>query len=440
MNHSPSLQDFVLDDKEKAWFVESRFGLFIHWGLYAIGSRHEWLMSREEIAPEDYERYFALFDPDCYDPRLWARRARKAGMKYAVLTTKHHEGFCLWDSAVTDYKSTNTPCGRDLVAEYVEAFRAEGLKIGFYHSLIDWHHPDFPIDVFHPLRNHPDAARLNEGRDIRRYTEYLHAQVEELLTRYGKIDILFYDFSYPSRSYKGLPGKGRKDWRSEELLALTRRLQPGIIVNNRLDLLGLEGFVPDIMTPEQYTPRTAPTVNGKPVTWEACHTFSGSWGYDRDEATWKDPEQLIKLLVDTVSLGGNLLMNVGPTARGTFDDRAVSALKVYEDWMTLNSDAIYGAGAADIAPPRDCRYTRKGNRLFLHIFSWPFRHIHIEDMDGKLKFARFLHDGSEVQWLTHSEDVDPNVGVAVPKGMITLELPVIKPEVIVPVIELILND
>ncbi|AJY48096.1 alpha-L-fucosidase [Martelella endophytica] len=435
-----SLKDLALGDAEKQWFVESRFGLFIHWGLYAIGARHEWLMSREEIAPEVYERYFELFDPDAYDPRLWAKRARAAGMKYAVLTTKHHEGFCLWDSAVTDYKATNTPSGRDLVAEYVEAFRAEGLKIGFYHSLIDWHHPDFPIDIFHPLRNHPDAARLNESRDVRRYADYLHAQVEELLTRYGKIDIMWYDFSYPGRSYKGLAGKGRNDWNSEKLLATTRRLQPGIIINNRLDLLDLPGFVPDIMTPEQYTPRVAPTVKGEPVTWEACHTFSGSWGYDRDEETWKDAEQLIKLLVGTVSLGGNLLMNVGPTARGLFDDRAVDALKVYEDWMTLNGEAIHGAGVADIEPPRDCRYTQKGNRLFLHIFSWPFRHIHIDAMDGKLEFARFLHDGSEVKWLTHSKDVDSNVGVTVPEGMITLELPVKKPNVTVPVVELILKD
>jgi alpha-L-fucosidase len=178
------------------WFEEARLGMFIHWGLYALPARHEWVMNREELTAEDYARYFRRFDPDLYDPREWARAAKGAGMKYVVLTTKHHDGFCLWDSSLTDFKSTNTPAGRDLVRPCVDALRSEGLKVGFYHSLLDWHHPDFTIDGAHPQRNSPEVADLNAGRNLARYREYLHGQVRELLTDYGRIDYLFFDFSY----------------------------------------------------------------------------------------------------------------------------------------------------------------------------------------------------------------------------------------------------
>jgi alpha-L-fucosidase len=174
----------------KTWFGHDRFGMFIHFGLYALGARHEWLKNREEFTTEAYQKYFDNFDPDLYDAREWARRAREAGMKYVVLTAKHHEGFCLWDSKVSDYKVTNTPYGKDLIGPYVEALRAEGLKVGFYYSLLDWHHPDFPIDAHHPQRNHPDAAKLNEGRDVKRYARYMRDQVTELLTNFGKIDVI----------------------------------------------------------------------------------------------------------------------------------------------------------------------------------------------------------------------------------------------------------
>ncbi len=266
---------------DTSWFVHDRFGMFIHWGLYALPSRHEWVQSQEQIPPEDYRRYFERFNPTLYDPRQWAKAAREAGMKYVVLTSKHHEGFCLWDSAYTDYKVTNTPYGKDLLAPFVEAFRAEGLRVGFYYSLIDWHHPDFLIDIFHPLRNHPDVAKLNEGREMKRYAEYMRNQVRELITQFDP-DILWCDFSYPGREYHGLPGKGHNEWESEQLLALIRELKPNIILNNRLDL----PVAADIYTPEQVQPLEWVKVDGEPVVWEACQTFSGSWGYHRDETTW----------------------------------------------------------------------------------------------------------------------------------------------------------
>lgn len=419
---------------DTSWFTQDRFGMFIHWGLYALASRHEWVQSNERIPPEVYyEKYFKHFNPTFYEPRQWAQAARAAGMKYVVLTSKHHEGFCLWDSQVTDYKSTNTPYGKDLLAPFVEAFRAEGLRVGFYYSLIDWHHPDFPIDIFHPLRDHPEVAQLNAGRDIKRYAQYMRDQVQELLTRFNP-DILWCDFSYPNATYQGLPGKGRADWESEQLYALIRQLSPKVMINNRMDL---PAEYVDIHTPEQVQPLEWVKVNGEPVVWEACHTFSGSWGYHRDEESWKSPEQLVHLLIDSVALGGNLLMNVGPTSLGLFDPRALAALDVYRDWMALHSQAIYGCTQSDFSAPQDCRLTQNGNKLYLHFYAWPFRFLRWAGMKDVVEYARFLHDGSEVplggtQWELGQLKAGDND--------LMLVLPVKKPAVTVPVIELTLKS
>ena len=422
---------------DTGWVTHDRFGMFIHWGLYSMPGRHEWIRNYEEIPNEDYEKYFEQFNPDLFNPKEWAKAAREAGMKYFVITTKHHEGFCMWDSKYTDYKVTNTPCGRDLLREIVDAFRAEGLKVGFYHSLIDWHHPDFTVDNVHPLRNRPDRAKLNEGRDMARYREYLHNQVRELLTEFGKIDIIWFDFSYPQW---GEDGKGHADWDSEGLVRMIRELQPGIMINNRLDLPGGG----DVITPEQNTPDDPVTdENGNPVVWEGCQTFSGSWGYHRDELTWKSAKQCIDMLINHVCRNGNLLMNVGPTSRGYIDHRAMERLKAYAEWMKYHSRSIYGCGMAEgLVEPRDCRYTynRETNRLYLHIMNWPFKHIHLKGLSGKVKYAQFLHDGSEVK-MRDSANAQVHVSLShkTPAGAVTVDLPVVKPAVEVPVIELILK-
>lgn len=426
---------------DTSWFVRERFGMFIHWGLYALPARHEWVKRHEEIADEEYQKYFDHFDPDLYDPRAWARLAREAGMKYFVITTKHHDGFCLWDTQYSDYKATNTPYGRDLLRPMVEAFRAEGLKVGFYHSLIDWHHPQFPIDAAHPLHNRPDTKEMNKSRDVAKYAEYLHNQVRELLTDFGKIDILWLDYSYPQWEHDGKPGKGRDDWQSEKLLEMVRELQPGIIVNNRLDLPDPQAA--DIHTPEQYQPMEWVRVDGEPVVWEACQTFSGSWGYHRDESAWKSPQQLIRMLISTVALGGNLLMNVGPTGRGVFDHRAQDALGVYRDWMKLHARAIYGCTQSEYSAPTDVRYTQnfETKRLYISIFAWPFKHLHLPGLAGKVEYAQLLHDASEVQCKTADEQA-AHEALSSPTAAdtLTLELPVTQPdEVVVPVVELFLK-
>ncbi|WP_262455282.1 alpha-L-fucosidase [Arthrobacter sp. A2-55] len=423
------------------WFTEARFGMFVHWGLYSLAARHEWVMNHERIPAAKYRKYFDHFDPDLYDPREWAAAAKAAGMKYVVLTTKHHEGFCLWATALTEYKAPNTPYGRDLLGPYVEALREAGLKVGFYHSLIDWHHPDFPIDAFHPDRDRPDAGEINKTRDMARYRAYLHGQVRELLSNYGQIDYLFFDFSYPNAggtvpAGDKFPGKGRKDWGSEELMAMVRELQPGIIVNDRLDIPG------DFVTPEQYQPAGAMMSGGREVPWEACQTLNGSWGYDRDNLDYKPADLLVRMLVDGVAKGGNLLLNVGPTARGEIDVRARETLAGMGEWLRVHGRSIYGAGASALVPPQDCRYTRRGNRLYVHLFAWPFEHLHLPGLAGKVAYAQLLGDASEVAMSVL--DADQEAGNMTPAGQapgtLTLKLPIQRPNAVVPVIELFLIE
>ncbi|WP_439593787.1 alpha-L-fucosidase [Microbacterium sp.] len=413
------------------WFDEARFGMFLHWGLYSIPARHEWVKQREELDDDHYDRYFRHFNPDLYDPADWAAQAKAAGMKYVVLTSKHHDGFCLWPSALTDYSVENTPYGRDLIGPYVDALRAEGLKVGLYYSLIDWHHPGFTIDGIHPQSNDEEAKR--EPRDWQSYVDYLHGQVRELLTTYGQIDYLFFDFSY--NIFRVWNGKGPDDWQSERLLAMVRELQPNILVNERLGIPG------DFITPEQFAPSNGLQSGGEPVRWQGCHTFSGSWGYDRDNFDWKSSHLLTTLLIDTVSKGGNLLLNVGPNARGEFEPRAVDRLAAMGKWMRLHSRAIYGAGASELTPPPDSRYTQRGDRLYLHIFEWPLGRIHLPDLAGKVEHAQFLHDGSEVvidlvktTSLAHMDDASRDPGV------LTLLLPIHRPDVEVPVVEIFLRS
>nr|WP_245589891.1 alpha-L-fucosidase [Caldanaerobius polysaccharolyticus] len=261
--------------KRTMWFMHDRFGMFIHWGLYAIPARGEWVRSHERLSIEDYQPFFQEFNPVNYDPRKWAMAAKEAGMKYAVLTTKHHDGFCLFDSQLTDYKATNTPAGRDLVREYVEAFREEGLRVGFYYSLLDWHHEDYPAygDRHHPMRD--NQLYRDKKHDFSRYVEYMHGQVKELLTNYGKIDIMWFDFSYDDKIGEA--------WKATELVKMVRSLQPDIIIDNRLGgnirSVNPEVYAGDFASPEQIIPPEGILDEaGNPIPWEACITMNNHWG------------------------------------------------------------------------------------------------------------------------------------------------------------------
>jgi alpha-L-fucosidase len=426
------------------WFVRDRFGMFIHWGLYSLAARHEWVKHNERIDDGEYDRrYFKHFDPDLYDPEVWARAAADAGMKYFVITTKHHEGFCLWDSKLTDYKATNTPAGRDLLRPMVDAFRARDLRVGLYHSIIDWHHPHYVLDNrLGPHRDRADREQRNVGRDQMKYADYLHGQVRELLTQFAPVDVLWFDFSYPPDAAKFKPddftqGKGRLAWRSEELLKMVRQLAPHVVLDDRLDLP--DGW--DVKTPEQAQPRHWVKVNGQPVVWEACQTFSGSWGYHRDEQNWRSVKQLIQTLVDCVSKGGNLLLNVGPTGRGEFDQRALDRLTGIGQWMRRHGRSIYGCtqAPAEFITPQDCRltYNPLTRRIYVHLLAWPYKHLHLDGtFHEQVEYAQLLHDASEVamrmdEW--HSKQMN------LEKPTLTLTLPQREPEPVIPVIELFLK-
>ena len=336
------------------WFREARFGMFIHWGLYAIPARGEWVRSNERMPEEKYLPYFDEFDPVDYDPKAWARAAKAAGMRYAVLTAKHHDGFCLFDSRYTDFKSTKTKLGRDIVRDFLDAFRAEGLRVGLYYSLLDWHHPDYPHyeDRHHPMGACPEYS--NENRDFDRYLDYMHGQVRELCEDYGKIDILWFDFAYDDM-------RGEK-WRAAELADMVRSLQPGVILDNRLEVSG-EGFgslyecapTPwhgDFVSPEKIIPPNGlQDVQGNDLCWEACVTMNHNWGYCATDRYYKPADMLIRKLVECVSKGGNMLLNVGPDARGNIPSESLERLAAIGKWMRLNSRSVIGCGKAGIGKP-----------------------------------------------------------------------------------------
>ncbi|WP_443947514.1 alpha-L-fucosidase [Pedobacter sp. AW1-32] len=422
-------ETLVQKEQRMKWWTDDRFGMFIHWGLYAMPARHEWIKKRENISDEKYNQYFNYFNPDLFDPITWAKQAKAAGMKYAVLTAKHHEGFALFNSRYTDYKATNTPAKRDLVKEFLEAFRAQGIKVGLYYSLIDWHHPDYTIDKNHPLRPSADTdsayAAVNKNRDMSKYRKYLFNQVTELLSNYGKIDMLWLDYSFP-----GKYGKGKDDWGSVELLKQIRKLQPNVIINNRLNLEMYEDGA-DFMTPEQVNTKALEAYKGK--VWETCQTFSGSWGYYRDENTWKSDRTLLDLLITSVANGGNLLLNVGPTARGEFDYRAVNALNNMGKWMHVNSKSIYGCTFAPekfkVNENTKLTYNPETKRLYVHLYSYPAETLTLQDYKDKVAYAQFLHDNSEIQF--KANDAASND--------LVLILPKQKPDIEIPVIELILK-
>lgn len=386
--------------RRMAWYTEARFGMFIHWGLYAIPARGEWVRSVEKIPSEIYDRYAEEFDPKHCDIRSWVRAARDAGMKYVILTAKHHDGFCLFDTAYTDFKSTNTAAGRDFVREFVDACREYGLRVGLYFSIIDWRHPDFPHygDKNHPMRD--DPAYTNENRDFDRYLEFMHGQVRELCTNYGKLDILWFDFSYGD-----LRGEA---WKATKLIEMVRSLQPDVIIDNRLEVSG-EGFGSlaackptayhgDFVSPEQIIPpHGLRDVKGEPLVWESCVTMNNHWGYHATDRYFKPAPMLIKNLVECVSKGGNLLLNVGPNAQGRIPEQSLKILSEIGAWMDKNSESIYGCGVSGLEKPEYGRLTRKENKLYVHIFDNTLGPLPLFGIEKeKIASIRRLADGSEV--------------------------------------------
>lgn len=382
------------------WFREARFGMFIHWGLYSIPARGEWVRSDEQMPESEYMPYFDEFNPRDYNPRAWAKAAKEAGMQYVVLTAKHHDGFCLFDSQYTDFKSTNTKLGRDIVRDFVEAVRAEGLRVGLYFTLIDWHHPDYPHygDRYHPMRNHPECS--NENRDFNRYLEYMFNQAREICSNYGKLDLLWFDFSYDHM-------RG-ETWKATEFIEMVRSLQPNVIIDNRLEVSG-EGFgslhdcrpTPyhgDFVTPEKFIPpQGILDVEGNPMLWEVCATMNNNWGFNGTDPFYKPASMLIKKLVECVSKGGNMILNVGPDAQGNIPPQSQAILRDIGRWMHDNAESIYGCGRSELPRPEFGRVTQKDKTLYFHMYEntmgpVPLLGLRAEDVAG----IRLLSTGHEI--------------------------------------------
>lgn len=380
-----------------AWWREARFGMFIHFGAYAVPARGEWVKSNERLTTSVYQKYVDEFNPVDFNAKAWAKTAKAAGMKYAVLTAKHHDGFCMFNSKLTNYKLSNNFNGRDLVKEFLDAFRAEGLKVGLYYSLIDWHHNDYPNVGNHPQRDDKEYSKQNFKWD--NYVKYMHGQVEELITNYGKLDIMWFDYSFDDYS-------GEK-WKATELVSMIRKHQPNIILDNRLSVH--EGSsalqrtiksIGDFESPEQGIPDGLLLDKYQnPIPWETCLTLNGGWGYTEQDHNWKSPELIVQSLVNCVSKNGNLLLNVGPNARGIIPKESEAILAEVGKWMALNGESIYGCGAANLAKPDWGRYTQKGNTIYAHWLHPTIGDLNAKGIEGdKVKNIYLLQSGAELSY------------------------------------------
>ena len=347
-------------EERMRWWKAARFGMFIHFGVYSTIGRHEWVMEDEGIPVSEYAPHATGFHPRVGSPREWARLARQAGMRYMVLTTKHHEGFCNFDTKLTTYNAVRQGPGYDIVADYVGAARAEGMRVGFYYSLMDWHHPD-------------GAHCATDESARKRFVEYTHGLIRELMTNYGEISVLWYDVPWP------LDADG---WESERMNKMVFELQPDIIVNNRNKLDG------DFSTPEQ---RIVAEEGGR--AWESCMTLNDSWGYQRADDNWKSAKTVIRNLISCSHDGGNYLLNIGPKADGSIPQESIDVLTAVGRWMQTSGDTIYGS---NICQPRRANYasfTRKANTLYMHVHFWPGEEVAIGGLMNKVLSARLPKTG-----------------------------------------------
>jgi alpha-L-fucosidase len=351
-------------DRERRlkWWHEARFGMFIHFGLYSVLGRHEWAMEEEAIPVAEYQKLAAQFNPKPHAAKAWAKLAKQAGMKYMVMTSKHHEGFCNFDTKLTNYCAPKQAAGRDLLAEFYEAARSEGMRVGFYYSLMDWHHPD--------------GARCAQDEAARkRFVEYTHGLVRELCTNYGKLDILWYDVDWP------LSPEG---WESVKMNKMVRQLQPDILINNRA------GIPEDFTTPEQRI-----TASSEP--WEACMTMNDSWGYHRADDDWKTPKTIVRNLVTCAQGYGNYLLNIGPKPDGSIPQESIDALTAAGHWMDKHAELIHSAELCQVKSSQFAKFTRKGNTLYVHVYFWPGDTVSIGGLKNKVRSAKLYPSGATLK-------------------------------------------
>ena len=387
-----------LRDARMEWFRDAHFGMFVHWGLYSVaegiwngkdyaanGGAAEWLQSAANVPADVYEKTLTpLFKPKKDFAREWARMAKEAGCRYVIFTSRHHEGFALHDSKTTTFDGMDVT-GRDLAREIINALHEQGLRVGIYFSLLDWHYPDAYVEHGLPA---PGGVK-NEGRDNSKYVEYMYRQAEELFSNYGPIDVVWWDYS--SEEIQG------EKWGARKLVAMVKAHQPNIIMNNRLYAFEKNSQYTrangDLVTPEQHIPETG----FKGMDWESCMTMNGTWGYSRNNQNWRTPRELIRNMADIVSKGGNYLLNVGPMGDGTVPARSVELMHSIGQWMRVNGESIYGTRANTIGGVAWGRITSRPGRYYLHVFNWPSGnrlHVPLAPAPGSVPRAWFLADSS----------------------------------------------
>lgn len=373
------------------WFREARFGLFIHWGVYSQIGREEWARELLQIPWAEYQKYARNFNPVNYNPREWVRLAREAGVRYIVITSKHHDGFCLYDSAFTENDSLGARIKRDLLGELVQACREQGLPIGFYYSIMDWYHPDYL-----PRRGW-EKDRPARGADFRRYVSYMKSQLQELVLKYQPA-ILWFDGEWEHKN---------EDYDAVGIGQMLRQLKPDIIINDRL--FNRAPGLGDFGTPENYVPATGwRNEDGSLRLWEVCMTMNfNGWGYNHYETEFRNGPQLIRQLIEIASKGGNFLLNIGPRPDGTIQPEFAERLKQIGAWLRVNGEAIYGSEPSVFEKlPFFGRCTVRGNRLYVHIMGWPLdKKIVLPGLKNKVKRAFLLAGGQKLEYSRKGNDL-----------------------------------
>jgi alpha-L-fucosidase len=423
--HTAAAQDQSAPSNEKRteWFRNDKFGLFIHWGIYSVPAGEwkdhkdhaEWIMLTGNIPSAEYEKFATGFNPVKFNATEWVQLAKDAGMKYLVITSKHHDGFSMYDSKLTDYDIMQaTPFGRDPMKELAAACNQAGLKFCFYYSVVDWHYPDFPAKYAQRARGSQEGfhGNPNPNADLNKYVEYMKGQVRELLSNYGPIGIMWFD---GGGSFNKQPMA--ELIHAQEIIDMIHKLQPMCLVNNRL------GLPADYGTPEQRIPGQA-----SKDLFEVCMTLNRHWGYNKNDQDWKSPETILRNLADIAGKGGNYLLNVGPTAEGTIPEGSVRTLREVGKWMKGNGDSIYGTTASPFAKTPWGRCTAKSGKLYLHVFDWPSDgKLVVPGLRNKVTKAYLLSAGDKPCTVAQGNE---QVTVAVPQEMpdkintvVVLEIP-----------------
>jgi len=393
-------------EQRTAWWREAKFGMFIHWGIYSVPADStdlrgkkgtgEWYFSNKQMQVKDYEKFATQFNPVKFDARTWVKTAKDAGMKYIVITSKHHDGFDMFGTKLSNYCITKaTPFKRDPMKELAAECGRQGIKLCFYHSIMDWHHPDYV-----PRRKWEEVSRPADGANLDRYIDYMKGQLRELLTNYGPVGILWFDGGWEHNA---------QELHSAEVNAMIRSIQPGILINDRNNL------PEDYATPEQNIPANA-LPNGR--LWETCMTVNDTWGYAKNDSNWKSSEDLIRKLIDIASKGGNFLLNVGPTAEGVFPDAINERLAQIGAWMKVNGESIYGTTQSPFRKlPFDGRVTTKENTLYLHVFSWPKEELRLSDLETPIVGARALEGNEKLTAKSEQSGDTKVVAISRPKKL-----------------------